>query len=226
MNNFTTSNLFGQSESHLIDVPQFPGCRLTTNTATAFLKMVEAAKKDGIDIKPVSSFRPFDRQLTIWNEKYMGDRKVLDNHEKIVDISRLTGVEASYAILFWSALPGMSRHHWGTDIDVVASNLIPDGYELQLIPSEYNEKGIFAPLTTWLNNNMEKFGFFRPFTDEAHVRVGTELWHISYRPDAAEFEKLVTKDSITEIIKNSHIAGKSCLLGMVDELYDDYIIHG
>lgn len=218
-------NLCGQDESHLIEVPEFLNCKLTLNTANAFKKMIEAAKKDGLIIKPISSFRNFERQLTIWNEKYMGDRKVLDNHNKPLDIGRLTGVEAVYAILFWSALPGFSRHHWGTDIDVVAENLIPEGYELQLISSEYEKDGIFYPLTRWLDQHMDEFGFFRPFTDDAHVRVGTELWHLSYKADAQEFEKLITKDTIKNLISNTPIAGKVCLSNMVDELYDDYIIH-
>ncbi|MGN1357710.1 MAG: M15 family metallopeptidase [Succinivibrionaceae bacterium] len=225
MTDLTTANLSGQSETHLVDVPEFPGCRLTAGTAKAFLAMAKAAEQDGIRLTPVSSFRSFDRQLQIWNDKYMGDRDVLDNYGRKLDISRLTGVEAVYAILFWSALPGMSRHHWGTDLDVMAENLLPEDYKLKLVPGEYATDGIFAPLTSWLDEHMEEYGFFRPFTDEAHVRVGTELWHISYRPDAAKFEKLITIDTITQLLKNSPIAGKSCLLGMVDELYEDYIIH-
>ncbi len=222
---FTLLHLTGKDPSHLIDLPEFKNCRLTPDCAAAFKKMSAAAAADGIDIVPVSSYRSFERQLDIWNDKYLGDRPVYDNFNRPVNVSTLTGVETVYAILYWSALPGFSRHHWGTDIDVAASNLMPENYELQLNSEEYAQGGIFARLTEWLDQNMDKYGFFRPFTDEAHVRVGTELWHISYRPDAEKFEKLITKNAIQEIIRDSHIAGKSCLNGMIDELYDDYIIH-
>lgn len=222
---YTLENFLGKDPSHLVEVPEFKNCMLTAETAAAFKAMHDAAVKDGLNLIPVSSYRSFDRQLTIWNEKYLGDRKVLDNHNNPVNISQLTGIEAAYAILYWSALPGFSRHHWGTDLDVAADNLMPDGYELQLVSSEYQEGGIFYPLTQWLNENMEKFGFFRPFTDNSHVRVGTELWHLSYRPEAEKFLTFVTRENIETLIRSSSIAGKYCLLNMVDELYNDYIIN-
>jgi LAS superfamily LD-carboxypeptidase LdcB len=223
---YTLLHLTGRDPSHLIDLPEFKNCRLTSDCASSFRKMHEDAQNDGLNIIPVSSFRNFERQLDIWNDKYLGDRPVYDNFNRPVNVNTLTGVETVYAILYWSALPGFSRHHWGTDIDIAASNLMPENYELKLNSEEYSPNGIFAPLTEWLDKNMQKYGFFRPFVDEAHVRVGTELWHISYRPDAEKFEKLITKDAIASIIRDSNIAGKACLINMVDELYDDYIIHG
>ena len=32
------------------------------------------------------------------------------------------------AILLWSALPGASRHHWGTDFDVFDRAAVPPDY--------------------------------------------------------------------------------------------------
>lgn len=219
----TIDNFYGKSDNHLIELDEFKNCRLTQQTAVAFRKMCQAAKEDGIDIVPISSFRNYERQLTIWNEKYLGDRKVLDNLNREVKIENLTGVEACYAIMYWSALPGLSRHHWGTDIDVIAQNLMPEGYELKLTSDEYEKNGIFEKLTDWLDRNMEKFGFYRPFTDESTVRVGTELWHISYREEAQKFAKFITAENIENVIRNNKIAGKYCLLGMVDEILNDYI---
>ena len=222
---YTFDNFCGRDPSHLIEVAEFKNCRLTAPTAEAFLAMCKAAQQDGIDLAPASSFRDFDRQLTIWNEKYMGDRTVLDNHGQPVNIGQLTGIEAAYAILYWSALPGFSRHHWGTDLDVYSPALMPENYELQLVAAEYDKDGIFHPLTQWLDQNMEKFAFYRPFTDGARVRVGSELWHISYRSEAEKFLPFVTRKNIEDLIRSSPIAGKYCLLNMVDELYDDYIIN-
>ena len=197
---YTFDNFCGRDPSHLIEVAEFKNCRLTAPTAEAFLAMCKAAQQDGIDLAPASSFRDFDRQLTIWNEKYMGDRTVLDNHGQPVNIGQLTGIEAAYAILYWSALPGFSRHHWGTDLDVYSPALMPENYELQLVAAEYDKDGIFHPLTS-------------------------ELWHISYRSEAEKFLPFVTRKNIEDLIRSSPIAGKYCLLNMVDELYDDYIIN-
>ncbi|MBQ8706692.1 MAG: M15 family metallopeptidase [Succinivibrionaceae bacterium] len=222
---YTIEQLTGQDQSHLVPLEGFEKHLLTPETARAFSAMREDAARDGIDIAPVSCFRSFQRQLEIWNDKYLGDRPVYDNRNRPVNVGTLTGVETVYAILYWSALPGFSRHHWGTDLDVASQKLMPEGYQLQLTSDEYGPDGIFAPLTAWLDRHMEEYGFFRPFTDDAHVRVGTELWHLSHRSQAAEFERLISREVIAKVVGESQIAGKSCLKGMIDELYDDYIIH-
>ena len=43
-----------------------------------FLNLRRAAQADGIDLEPLSSFRDFARQLTIWNGKFSGERPMLD----------------------------------------------------------------------------------------------------------------------------------------------------
>ena len=37
-------------------------------------------------------------------------------------------------ILEWSALPGASRHHWGSEFDVFDLAALPEGYRVQLLP--------------------------------------------------------------------------------------------
>ena len=74
---YTLENFLGKDPSHLVEVPEFKNCMLTAETAAAFKAMHDAAVKDGLNLIPVSSYRSFDRQLTIWNEKYLGDRKVV-----------------------------------------------------------------------------------------------------------------------------------------------------
>ena len=85
------------------------------------------------------------------------------------------------AILLWSALPGASRHHWGTDVDVVDRSACPPGYRPQLMTAEFAPRGIFAKLDGWLAANMGHFGFFRPYTRD-RGGVLPEPWHLSYAP--------------------------------------------
>ena len=94
----------GTDQSELKEVPDNPGFLALPEAGTAFREMQKAAEKDGIDLKIASSYRDFQRQLTIWNAKYDGERPVLDWRNRPVDISRLTGVELVCAILFWSAI--------------------------------------------------------------------------------------------------------------------------
>ena len=87
--------------------------------------MRAAAAADGIDLVAFSSFRDFDRQLAIWNGKFRGERPMQDRAGRPLDALALTPAERVAAILWWSALPGASRHHWGTDIDVMDAARCP-----------------------------------------------------------------------------------------------------
>ena len=81
--------------------------------------MRAAAAADGIDLVAFSSFRDFDRQLAIWNGKFRGERPMQDRAGRRSTPGALSPAERVAAILWWSALPGASRHHWGTDFDVM-----------------------------------------------------------------------------------------------------------
>ena len=215
----------GTDQSELKEVPDNPGFLALPEAGTAFREMQKAAEKDGIDLKIASSYRDFQRQLKIWNAKYDGERPVLDWRNRPVDISRLTGVELVCAILFWSALPGTSRHHFGTDFDVYAPKLAPEGYQLKLETEEYGKGGVYHQLTGWLDANMEKFGFFRPFTDDAKVTVGTELWHISYRKTATELAKIQqeSKEDFRKFIGGQDIAGRAVITCMIDDIFSEFL---
>src|SRR5688572_32862693 len=130
---FTMPELTGQARTHVVELPE-SGCTLHRETVPAFLAMRAAAAADGIDLVAFSSFRDFDRQLTIWNEKFTGFRAMQDRQGAPLEALKLTPRERVEAILWWSALPGASRHHWGTDVDVMDRATRPAGYRLQVIP--------------------------------------------------------------------------------------------
>lgn len=86
--------------------------------------------ENGFRLRLESAYRPFEKQLSIWNRKAAGELPLLDEFGK--PMQRPSDEEKlMYAILTWSALPGASRHHLGTDIDVVDANACPEGYEVQ-----------------------------------------------------------------------------------------------
>ena len=120
----------------------------------AFLAMRETAVRAGIDLLPLSSFRDFERQRRIWNAKYRGERPALDRAGRPADLSHLAPEKRVETILLWSALPGASRHHWGSDIDVVDGRVVAGGYEPKLERLEFMRGGKFAALSRWLSRNM------------------------------------------------------------------------
>ena len=174
--------LTGQVRTHIADVPE-PRCALHTQVVAPFLSMRRAAHADGFDLRAASSFRDFSRQLAIWNDKFSGRRPMLDMSGRRIEVGGLGAQERIEAILLWSALPGASRHHWGTDVDLIDAQAVPPGYVVQLTPEEFAPGGPFAPLAEWLELNAPRFGFFRPFRG-VRSAVQPEPWHFSFAPTA------------------------------------------
>lgn len=155
--------------------------RLHREVAGPFNALVLAAAKEGFGLSAASGFRSFARQLALWNAKARGDRPVLDEQGGPVDLASLTPPQQAAAILRWSGLPGASRHHWGTDVDVFDTRAVPAGAGPRLLPEEYEAGGLFFPLRLWLDGNAERYGFFRPYlTDRGGV--APEPWHLSAAP--------------------------------------------
>jgi LAS superfamily LD-carboxypeptidase LdcB len=67
-------------------------------------------------------------------------------------------------------MPGTSRHHWGTDID------------LNSFSNKWFESGKGLKLFNWLEANAAKYGFCRPYTANRPHGYQEEKWHWSYSP--------------------------------------------
>ena len=127
--------LTGRACTHVVQRDDL-GAALHREALEAFLAMKRAAEADGVEIRVVSSFRDFAAQQRIWDGKYLGERPLYDAHGNTRDHERLDPDELIDAIVCWSAVPGGSRHHWGTDVDVIDSAAIPEGYRVRLLPDD------------------------------------------------------------------------------------------
>lgn len=214
--------LTGRARTHIIELAE-PACALHYEAVAAFLSMRDAAAADGIDLRACSSFRDFDAQLTIWNRKWAGERPLYDRSGRPLERAQLSDWQAIEAILCWSALPGGSRHHWGSDLDVFDAAAMPSDYKLQLIPAEYTSSGIFAKLTGWLDRHMLRFGFFRPYhTDRGGVSA--EPWHLSYAPVAVPAVESLSLSLLRQVLESSDLGGKAHVLNRLPEIYTRYLL--
>jgi len=189
------------------------------------LRFQEDAAAEGIDLRLVSGFRDFETQLCIWNAKASGSRPVLGDDSKPLDLSTLSEKELMFAILRWSALPGGSRHHWGTDIDVYDAAALPEGCEIQLVPEEYAPGGPFEKLGRWLEENCGQGsaeGFFRPYCED-RGGVAVEPWHLSHAPTAGSFEETLCLDTLRRALEPSPMRLKDAVLGSLTEIYRRYV---
>jgi LAS superfamily LD-carboxypeptidase LdcB len=185
--------------------------------------MREAAARDGFDLVPLSSFRDFGRQRAIWNAKFRGERPALDRDGRRVDMAALPPARRIEVILLWSALPGMSRHHWGSDIDVADGRVIAAGHAPRLEVGEYRHGGPFAPLSAWLGSHMRRFGFFRPYTRRGRG-VQPEPWHLSYAPVAQPALKRMTAALLAAAIEGEGVDGEEEILARLDGIRERYLL--
>ncbi len=177
---------------------QSPFGALQPEAAQALGSLQAAAREAGFDLQSASAFRSFERQRLIWNAKVEGRRPVLDDHDAVVDLSPLQPAEQIERILRFSALPGASRHHWGTDVDVFDAAALPDGYRLGLTLAEVAPGGLFDSFHRWLDERIaagESFGFYRPY-DQDRGGVSPERWHLSYAPLAVDLESRISAEAL------------------------------
>jgi LAS superfamily LD-carboxypeptidase LdcB len=214
--------LTGRSRTHVVDLDE-PRCTLHAEAVTSFLAMRDAAAAEGIDLVAVSSFRDFERQVELWNRKWRGERPLLDDLGRPLDGSTLDDARRVDAILRWSAVPGGSRHHWGTDVDVIDAAAAPAGYEVQLVPAEYAVDGVFAKLAKWLAAHMSRFGFHRPYLTGG-AGTAAEPWHLSYWPLSSAALEALTLPVLRSAIAGSGMLGKPHVLERLPEIYTRFVL--
>jgi len=220
---FNDFEITGRVRTHIIQVNE-PRFAAHKQTVDAFLAMRVAASKDGIELVPFSTFRDYKTQLRIWNHKYTGKKPLYDIDGNIRDFDSLTESQIIGHILDWSALPGGSRHQWGTEIDVVDKAAMPVGYAPKLLPEETLPGGIFYPLHCWLDENISKFDFFRPYKFHKGGMF-PEPWHLSYAPVSMQAINCVNIDLLMEVTKESHILGKEKVLKLIPSIYESHILN-
>ena len=221
MPTLSPEQLTGKARTHVLEL-QEAGCTLHSDAARAYLALRSAALSDGIAVAAASSFRPFEHQLAIWNDKFLGRRSLLDRDGRALDRAQMAEVQIVHAILQWSALPGASRHHWGTEIDVFDRQTLPSGKPL-LLPAEFAPGGLFSALDRWLQQHAERFGFFRPY-DRDRGGVAPEPWHLSFAPVSSQALRTLRLEVLAEALNSVDLAGAGVVRSQLAEIYARYVL--
>ena len=152
------------------------GMYIRKETYADFIKMYEAARKEGIKMQIRSATRNFDYQKGIWERKWNGKTLISDGTNVATDIPE--DIDKALKILQYSSMPGTSRHHWGTDIDLNSFN------------NEWFEKGEGLILYNWMVDHAHEYGFCQPYTVKGDARpdgYNEEKWHWTYTPLSEAF---------------------------------------
>jgi len=172
---------------------------LRQETLNAFLEMATAAEKDGVELKIASATRNFDYQKNLWNNKWNALPAEMD------------GLIKFQTILKYSAVPGASRHHWGTEIDFNNAN-----------PQYFNtEEG--KEVYDWMSKNAWEYGFCQPYTVKGLDRptgYDEEKWHWTYLPLSIgfteDYKSLVTEADIKGFEGDQYVSQEN--------LIDNYVL--
>src|SRR5690606_20960405 len=103
-NEFSEDELIGKGKPTLFG----DGFNLRKEAQIQFDLMRKSAKEKGFTIYSVSSYRSYAHQNSIWERKYKSYRNQGLSHQKTIE-----------KIIEYSTIPGTSRHHWGTDLDII-----------------------------------------------------------------------------------------------------------
>ncbi len=173
------------------------GYLLREEAHLAFLKMKKDALKAGIKIGIVSSYRSYEHQNRIWERKFKRYKSQGFSEENTIK-----------KIIEYSTIPGTSRHHWGTDIDIYDSNTKQP--KNVLVPSNYHGNGAFCKLKEWMDLNAKNYGFYIVYSNNANRKgFKYEPWHYSYRPLSVDFLKQYKTLAIKEILKKEKLVGNN-----------------
>ncbi len=172
------------------------GINLRKEAHDAFLEMKKAAYSDGIDIKIVSSYRNYYRQEAIWERKYM----------RYTEDDGMDPIMAIDKIIEYSTIPGTSRHHWGTDIDIIDGYRKTDGDVL--VPEKFEAGGPFEDFKKWMDENSKKFDYYLVYTHEPKRRgFKYEPWHYSYAPISIPMLTAYRRLNILQLLRQEELYG-------------------
>lgn len=177
----------GKSNPHFFG----EGYNLRKEAHDAFIKMSEKALESGIKIKVVSSYRNYAHQNRIWERKY-----------KKFTSEGLSPEAAIQKIVEYSTIPGTSRHHWGTDLDIVDG--APPQPKGLLLEENFAADGPFCKFKEWMDKHANSFGFYLVYTDNPDRKgFKYEPWHYSYaplsKPMLQEYKKLNIKEELQKV---------------------------
>lgn len=210
---FTINQLIGKGNPDIVGHSYTSKMHKTTKEA--FNRMKTAAAKENIRIEVVSAYRSFERQKQIFERKY-----------KQFTAQGLSPEETIEKIIEYSTIPGTSRHHWGTDLDIIEANA-PRPATI-LMPENFHGNGPYCNLKTWLNENAEKFDFYEVYTDNGNRKgFKYEPWHFSYAPVSIQMlkeykEKINVKQMLSEekILGNEYFSESFILKYVEENIFD------
>lgn len=175
------------------------GLYLQKEAYRSYEKMQKAAKQEGVNLVIRSATRNFNYQKGIWERKWKANA---------ADPQNYSDNDNALQILEYSSMPGTSRHHWGTDID------------LNAFENAWFESGEGLKLYSWLEQNASSFGFCQVYSEKNEDRphgYNEEKWHWSYLPIAKGYFELAQRHMKDDLIFGFEGSEEAKQIGIVEK---------
>jgi len=191
--NIATEELIGKGSPKLFG----ENYQLRKEAHIAFTHMKTEALKENIGIHAVSSYRNFEHQKRIWNRKY---NRYLSQG--------FSSNKAIHKIIEYSTIPGTSRHHWGTEIDIIDSKVHAPKYVLR--EENFHRDGPYIYLKQWMDKHAASYGFHLVYTNDNNRKgFNYEPWHYSYKPLSQNYLKSYKNINIKELLQKEKLLGNT-----------------
>ena len=149
-------------------------------------RLVAAAEAQGVWLYVVSATRTHNRQRALWEARFDGSRTSMGRN--LLELFPDEG-QRCRALMRYSAPPGLSRHHWGTDVD------------LNSLSMAYWESPAGRKALDWLEAQAGEYGYVMAYpAGRRGAGPSYEPWHWSYAPLSQpllrDFQRQVTDSEI------------------------------
>ncbi len=188
---FTNDELIGKGNPTLVGKDY----KLLPEVSKQLELMMADARKAGFKPWVVSSYRTYSYQNGIWERKYKGNLA-----------KKMTAINNINKIIEYSTIPGTSRHHWGTDFDIVETTKgVPAD---PLHEKHFNEGGQMRGFKLWLDKNAHTYGFYLVYTnDKDRKGFKYEPWHFTYKPISQPMLRAYQKLDIKKLLQENKLMG-------------------
>lgn len=185
------SAVHGKDNEYLLPLPSkytFKDEWIHPDVYEPLVGMLHHANQDGIKLRVVSAYRSYDHQKRIWENKWQ-------NHAD-------DDLDRAWHILRYSSFPGVSRHHWGTDVDL---NSVDLGYW----QSKQGKK-----VHAWLVENAPSYGFCQTYDEGRTHGYENEAWHWSHIATAQSYYDQIRQMSVLMTALDQPIKGATAVKSM------------
>lgn len=159
------------------DLGTFMGKRMSQRIIPDLKRLVDAAKKDGLELKPISGYRSYEYQEALFN------RYIRSQMKKNPQLTRQQAQEKANT---FSAKPGHSEHQLGTVVDVLSKE---NNFEFSSDPT--------LSYVGWLEKNASKYNFTISYPKDSKEYI-YEPWHLRWYP-AKKRAYLPTQNSLKTV---------------------------